>query len=107
LRAEILYHSCINPHVNARELFTSNPEAGNRMLSFCRAIPLEVFTLRLDKYGEPAEKAKFNDWLKIYGKGHFDTVKGRKIYYEPNQHLRQPEDVPIPLVCDIGAMNSL
>ena len=63
MRAEILYRARVNPLTNARELVLSNSEAVNRMLSLCRTVPLEVFTLKLNKYGSKEEKAKFNDWL--------------------------------------------
>lgn len=64
LRAEILFRACVNPHVNARELFTSNSEAGNRLIALCRAVPLEVYTLKLDKYGSKEDKQRFKEWLK-------------------------------------------
>jgi hypothetical protein len=36
---------------------------------------------------------------RVYGKGHFVDVKGRKMYFDPLQHTREPEeDIPIPLV---------
>merc|ERR1711862_1087451 len=92
------YRARINPLTNTRELVLSNSEAVNRMLSLCRTVPLEVFTLKLNKYGSKEEKAKFNDWLQVYGKSKFDTVKGRKIYYKSNQHLLKPDDdIVIPL----------
>ena len=92
LRAEILYRACVSPHVTAKELFTSNPEAANRIISLCRTVPLEVLNLKLNKYGTPEEKVEFEKWLKIYDKGNFDLVAGRKIYYDKNQHLRDPEE---------------
>ena len=64
LRAEILYRGCISPSVNARELFEVNSKAGNRLLSLCRTVPLEVFDQRLNKYGSKDEKALFEAWLR-------------------------------------------
>ena len=64
LRAEILYRACISPFVNASELFSVNSKASSRLLSLCRTVPLEVFDLRLNKYGDRDEKAAFQSWLK-------------------------------------------
>lgn len=98
LRAEILYRACISPFVNASELFSVNSKASSRLLSLCRTVPLEVFDLRLNKYGDRDEKAAFQSWLKVYGKSPFQVIKGRKIYYDSEQHTREPEeDIPVPL----------
>ncbi|KAH3743406.1 uracil-DNA glycosylase [Pelomyxa schiedti] len=83
LRAEILHRANVNPFDIASTVLKSSK--GPLLLQLCQDIPNEVLQKGLNKYGNDQELAKFNDWLRVYGKGPFQTVQKRKIYYSPAQ----------------------
>jgi len=101
LRAEILFRAGVSPFMKARDVFQNTKKTysyelfnhineksdrGLILLYLCKALPLEVINLKLNKYGSVSEKEEFEKWLKVYGKEEYKTIKGRKIYFSDNEN---------------------
>lgn len=87
LRAEILCRAGIAPMTRAFTVF-SDPQHAEQLLLQCRAVPLEVLKLGLNKYGTADEQAAFKKWLRCYDKAQKATDKGgRTVWYWPPEQL--------------------
>ena len=81
LRSEILHRAQINP-LTAASAVLSDPARRAAVASLCESVCLEVIqTPSLNKYGNAAEKAAFQNWLQCYTKAPELVDSGkRKIY---------------------------
>lgn len=64
----------------------------NELLKLCSSVPNEVVYLKLNKYGDPEERGKWEEWTKCYQKGKFlEDGQKRKFYYITPEHRNTTE----------------